>query len=95
LPISKKDVEHIGLLSRIDLSEEEKERFTEQLVRILEYIEKLEELDTSDVEPVTHAVALQNVLRPDEVKPSLPADEGLAAAPDKKGSFFKVPKVIE
>jgi aspartyl-tRNA(Asn)/glutamyl-tRNA(Gln) amidotransferase subunit C len=95
MPISKKDVEHIGLLSRINLSEEEKERFTEQLMRILEYIEKLEELDTSDVEPVTHAVALRNVLREDAVKPSLPSDEGLAAAPDKKASFFKVPRVIE
>lgn len=95
MPIGKKDVEHIGLLSRMDLSEEEKERFTEQLMRILEYIEKLEELDTEEVKPVTHAVALQNVLRQDQVKPSLPTDEGLAAAPDKIASFFKVPRVIE
>jgi len=95
MPISKKDVEHIGLLSRIILSEEEKERFTEQLMRILEYIEKLEQLNTEDVEPVTHAVALQNVLREDEVRPSLPTEEGLAAAPDKITQFFKVPRVIE
>ena len=95
MPISKKDVEHIGLLSRIILSEEEKERFTEQLMRILEYIEKLEQLDTEEVEPVTHAAGLQNVLRDDEVRPSLPADESLAAAPEKVTQFFKVPRVIE
>jgi len=95
MPISKKDVEHIGLLSRIELSPEEKERFTEQLVRILEYIEKLEELDTEDVEPVTHAVVLENVLREDEIRPSLPSHESLAAAPEKRAAFFKVPKVIE
>jgi len=87
-------VRHIGKLSRIELAEEELETFSRQLGAILEYFDKLQELETVDVEPMAHAVEISNVLADDVVGPSLPADRALANAPQRDGDFFKVPKVI-
>jgi len=87
-------VRHIGKLSRIELAEEELETFSRQLGAILEYFDKLQELETADVEPMAHAVEISNVLADDAVGPSLPADRALANAPQRDGDFFKVPKVI-
>jgi len=87
-------VRHIGKLSRIELAEEELETFSRQLGAILEYFDKLQELETADVEPMAHAVEISNVLADDVVGPSLPADRALANAPQRDGDFFKVPKVI-
>ena len=89
------DVEHVARLARLALSDEELERMRHQLDRILGYIEKLNELDTEGVEPTSHAIRMVNVMRDDEVRPSLPPDAMLANAPDPAGEFFRVPRIIE
>lgn len=93
--ISKKDVEYVAKLSRLKLKEEQKQKFTHQLNSILEYIEKLNKLDTSQIEPTSHVVPLKNVRRKDLIKPSSPVDEALKNAPDKERGYFKVPPIIE
>ena len=85
---------HIGRLSRIELTDEQVRKFSEQLASILGYFDKLQELDTEDVEPMAHAVEIQNVLAADSPVPSLSPDDALANAPAREGNFFKVPKVI-
>ena len=85
---------HIALLSRIEMSDEELAAFGEQLAHILQYVDKLQELDTDDVEPMAHAVEIHNVLADDEPRPSLAPDEALANAPQRDGDFFKVTKVL-
>lgn len=87
-------VRHIGLLSRIELSDTEVSRFAATLANIVEYFDKLNELDTQDVEPMAHAVELNNVLADDNPGQSLSADEALANAPARDGDFFMVPKVL-
>ena len=94
--IDKKTVEHVALLSRLKLNEEELALYSRQLASILSYIDKLNEIDTKDTPPTSHALnTLKNVFRKDEVRPSLSVDESLANAPERKGDFFKIPKVIE
>ncbi|HUT57992.1 MAG TPA: Asp-tRNA(Asn)/Glu-tRNA(Gln) amidotransferase subunit GatC [Phycisphaerae bacterium] len=88
-------VRHIGKLSRIELTDEQIAVFSRQLGAILSSFDKLQELDTADVEPMAHAVELRNVLADDVPGESLPPDEALANAPQRDGDFFKVPKVIE
>ena len=95
MKISREEVEHVAKLARLRLTEEEKEKFGKQLNRILEYVEKLNELNTEKVESTSHVVPLKNVLREDEVQPSLPVEDVLSNAPDKKGNYFKVPRIIE
>ena len=90
-----KDVEHVASLARLEFSDEEKKTLMNQLNKILEYMEKLNELDTSNVEPLAQVVPLSNVFRADVVKPSNPVGEVLKNAPAKTDKFFKVPKVIE
>jgi aspartyl-tRNA(Asn)/glutamyl-tRNA(Gln) amidotransferase subunit C len=87
-------ISHIASLARIELNEKGVESFTRQFVRIIDYFDKLAQLDTEGVEPLTHAVELSNVLADDTSSPSLSKDEALANAPDQDGSFFKVPKVL-
>ncbi|MDP6358927.1 MAG: Asp-tRNA(Asn)/Glu-tRNA(Gln) amidotransferase subunit GatC [Planctomycetota bacterium] len=93
--ISKEQVRHVALLSRIEMSDEEVEVFQSQLENILEYMDKLDELDTSDVEPMSSVMGLNNVFREDEVKASVPTEVALANAPEKTGDSFKVPTVVE
>jgi aspartyl-tRNA(Asn)/glutamyl-tRNA(Gln) amidotransferase subunit C len=95
MKISREEVEYVAHLARIELGPEEAEKFTDQLGQILGYFEKLGELDTSEVEPTRHAIAITNAFREDEVKESYDSDTALKNAPDKDGSFFKVPKIIE
>jgi aspartyl-tRNA(Asn)/glutamyl-tRNA(Gln) amidotransferase subunit C len=95
MAVTLKDVEHVAKLARLEFSEEEKKTLVSQLNRILDYMEKLNELDTSNVEPLSHVIPLTNVFREDKVKPSLPVQEVLKNAPAKSDKFFKVPKVIE
>lgn len=95
MSINIQDVEHVARLARLDLSEEEKEMFTAQLSAILKYAEKLNELDTSNVEPTTHVLHVSNVMRDDEVKESLPIEKVLRNAPDDEDGQFKVPAVLE
>ncbi len=93
--IDMKEVEHVARLARLELSPEEGERMREQLDRILGYIDKLRQLDTTGVEPTSHAVPMVNVFREDELRPCLSAEEMLANAPDRSGEFFRVPRIIE
>ena len=94
MSITKKDVEYIANLARLKYKDEELENFTHQLNEILNYIEKLNELDTENVEPLSHPVENFNVFREDDIKPSIDREQALKNAPDKTEEFFKVPKVI-
>lgn len=94
MAVTIKDVEHIAKLAKLEFSEDEKAKFTEQFNEILTLMEKLNELDTSEVEPLSHVIELQNVFREDAVKPSILTEEALENAPAKTDKFFKVPKVI-
>ncbi|MFQ5897734.1 MAG: Asp-tRNA(Asn)/Glu-tRNA(Gln) amidotransferase subunit GatC [Candidatus Methylomirabilia bacterium] len=89
------EVEHVARLARLELSPEEKERMRSQLDAILTYIDKLRELDTTDVEPTAHVIPMTNVMRDDAVRPCLPREAMLANAPERDGDFFRVPKIIE
>lgn len=95
MKISREDVEKVGELARLKLSDEEVSTFTGQMDAILAYVDKLNELDTSGITPTAHAVPLENAFREDEVGESIGADNALAAAPDRVEDFFRVPKVIE
>jgi len=88
-------IEHIALLSRLRLSEEERKVFSKQISSIIEYISKLNEIDTRDVEPTSHVLQIKNVFRDDEVRSSLSKDKALQNAPDRTDDFFRVPKIIE
>jgi aspartyl-tRNA(Asn)/glutamyl-tRNA(Gln) amidotransferase subunit C len=94
MPVTLKDVEHIAKLARLEFTQEEMEKFTHQLNEILAYMEQLNKLDTTSVEPLAHVIELNNVFRRDEVKPGLTTEEALRNAPSKTEKFFKVPKVI-
>ncbi len=91
----KMDIEKVARLARLELSDEEKATFGSQLEQILTYMEQLNRLDTSGVEPTSHAIPVYNVFREDQVKPSLPQEEVLAIAPDEEDGHFKVPRIIE
>jgi aspartyl-tRNA(Asn)/glutamyl-tRNA(Gln) amidotransferase subunit C len=95
LKLSTSDVEYVAKLARLDVAEAEKEKFTAQLNDILLYIDKLNELDTTGVLPMTHAIAVTNAFREDTVGQSLGTEKALANAPDARGEFFRVPKVID
>ncbi|MFD2672518.1 Asp-tRNA(Asn)/Glu-tRNA(Gln) amidotransferase subunit GatC [Marinicrinis sediminis] len=95
MSITIQDVEHVAKLARLDLSEEEKIQFTEQIGAILKYAEKLNELDTEQVKATTHVMEVSNVMREDEVRESLPIDQVLKNAPDEDEGQFKVPAVLE
>ncbi len=87
-------VRHIGKLSRIELGDAEVETLGRQIGAVLEYFDKLQQLDTEGVEPMAHAIELTNVLAEDVLKPSLTPDQALANAPARDENFFMVPKVL-
>jgi aspartyl-tRNA(Asn)/glutamyl-tRNA(Gln) amidotransferase subunit C len=92
--LSKEEVEHVALLARLELSDEEKEAYTHQLNAILDFVQQLDELETSGVEPTTHVLPLVNVMREDQVRPGLSSEEALAGAPDQDKGHFRVPKIV-
>ncbi len=94
MKITRQEVEHVALLARLYLSETEIEQFTGQIDAILMYMDKLNELDTKDVEPTSHVIETGNVVREDQVRDSIPVGDALANAPDKENDFFKVPRII-
>jgi aspartyl-tRNA(Asn)/glutamyl-tRNA(Gln) amidotransferase subunit C len=94
MKLSPQEVEHVAVLARLHLSPEEVETFTQQINGILLYMEKLSELDTAGVQPLTHALHLSNAFREDQVTPSLPLEDTLALAPEQGCSAFVVPKVL-
>jgi aspartyl-tRNA(Asn)/glutamyl-tRNA(Gln) amidotransferase subunit C len=95
MKMRKGEIEHISLLARLSLSEEEKELFGSQLSSILDYMEKLNELDTKDIEPTSHVLSLCNVTRDDTPRLSLLKEDALMNAPDHTEKFFRVPRIIE
>jgi len=95
MAISREDVAKVARLSRLALTEAELQMYTEQLDRILHYVEKLNTLDTSKVEPMISAATRGNVFRPDDVRPGLKRDEAFNSAPAHDDEFFRVPPVIE
>lgn len=95
MDVTRAQVEHVARLARLAIGEEEKATFARQLSSILTYVEALNALDTSGVEPTSHVIPVRNVFRADEVRPSLSREEALANAPDQAGGCFRVPKIIE
>lgn len=89
------DIDHVARLARLELTDEEKARLREQLSAILEHAAKVGEVAAEDVPPTAYAIPRSNVLRPDEVTPSLPVEEVLANAPEVEDDRFKVPKIVE
>jgi aspartyl-tRNA(Asn)/glutamyl-tRNA(Gln) amidotransferase subunit C len=91
----KMNIEKVARLARLELSEDEMETFGNQLEQILTYMEQLNRLDTTGVEPTSHAIPIYNIFREDEVKSSLAQEEVLGIAPEQEEGHFKVPKIIE
>jgi len=89
------DIEHIVMLARLELTREERELFSKQLGNIIEYMDKLNELDTATVNPTAHVLPMKNVFREDVLKPSLPKEKALQNAPSRTDDFYRVPKIIE
>ena len=95
MAVTKEEVEHIALLARLELSPDEVEIFSRQLTQILDYSAKLNELDTSKVEPTFHAVPLENVFRDDRPGTPVSLDDALRNTAKSRGGFFEVPKVAD
>jgi aspartyl-tRNA(Asn)/glutamyl-tRNA(Gln) amidotransferase subunit C len=95
MAINKDVVKYTANLAKIELSNEELCHFTGQLDKILAYVDKLNTLNTANLESTTHALEMKNVYREDIVKKSLPAEDVIKNAPDKEGKLFKVPKIID
>ena len=89
------DIKYVAHLARIQLTPEEESRFGAQLGQVLTYIDKLNEVDVSQIEPTAHAVPMVNVTRPDQVQPSLPHEEAMRNAPAQANGLFMVPKIVE
>lgn len=92
--IKKSDVEHVALLARLELTDDEKEIYTRQLNDILGHFESLQELETANVEPMAHVLSLFNVFREDKVDRHLTSENVLANCPDRDEDCFKVPKIV-
>ena len=96
MKIDEKLIKHLEVLARMELTPDERKTLTEQLTRIVEYVEQLQEIDTENVEPTTAVVHQEEApLRPDEPRPGLERDVVLAEAPDRDDGYFRVPKIIE
>jgi aspartyl-tRNA(Asn)/glutamyl-tRNA(Gln) amidotransferase subunit C len=89
--LSRDQVLHVARLARLELTEDEVERYAGELSKVLDYIEKISELDLEGVEPASHVVHVENILRADEPRPSLPAEVALESAPDPAPGGFRVP----
>jgi aspartyl-tRNA(Asn)/glutamyl-tRNA(Gln) amidotransferase subunit C len=94
MAVTLNEVEHVAKLARLSFSDPEKEKLVHELNDILKYMEQLNTLDTSNVEPLAHVIELHNVFRDDEVKPGVLREAALRNAPAKSEKFFQVPKVI-
>ena len=91
--ITIKDVEHVAKLARLELTENEKEKFTKQLGDVLKHVDAMNEVDTSNVEPMAHAIDFVNVMREDVPNQEISKDALMSNAPDEENGFFKVPKI--
>jgi aspartyl-tRNA(Asn)/glutamyl-tRNA(Gln) amidotransferase subunit C len=95
MPLTLEEVEHIAELARLNLTEEEKARYKDQLSTILDYFEQLQELDTSQIPPTASVLRPQSILRPDEPRPGLTQEELLRNAPQVEGAQFRVPPILD
>lgn len=95
MKVTDKDIQTVASLSRLRIRDDEKAEVTAQLDKFLSYVENLQAIDTTDIEPTTYALPMQNVFRDDKVKPSLERDLALSNAPLKEDGYFKVPRVLE
>ena len=93
--LTREDIESVAYLSRLELSDDEKEKFTGQINRLLENFEKLQELDPDDVEPTSHVIPVFNVFREDKSRPSLSVDDVVSNGPQVAEDCFVVPRVVE
>jgi len=93
--IDQIQVRKVAKLSRLELTDQEVQEFTGQLGAILDYVEKMNELDTDNVKPLAHCLPISNVFRQDGIKESLGTEKALANAPQRDGAFFKVPKILD
>ena len=91
--ITIKDVEHVAKLARLELTEDEKVKFSKQLGDILKYVEQMNKVDTTDIEPMSHAIPIVNVMREDKVVSEQTKEELMANAPSEEDGFFRVPKI--
>jgi aspartyl-tRNA(Asn)/glutamyl-tRNA(Gln) amidotransferase subunit C len=94
MAVTQADVEHVAILAHLQFSPEEKEKLTAQLNTILTYMDQLNTLNTDQIEPLSHVIALSNVFREDVTSPGVSRQEALKNAPARTEKFFKVPKVI-
>lgn len=94
MAISRDEVQHVAQLARLDFTEEEEEQMAEELSQMLDYVDKLDELDTSGVPPMSHVLDVTNVFREDEIESRIDQEQALAPAPETEGGYFQVPKVV-
>ncbi|MFP4228541.1 MAG: Asp-tRNA(Asn)/Glu-tRNA(Gln) amidotransferase subunit GatC [Salinivenus sp.] len=95
MSVSRDDVRHVAELARLSFSDEEEQQMADELSQILDYVEKLNELDTSGVAPMSHVLDVTNVFRPDTVKARIDQADALEPAPDRADAYFRVPKVVD
>jgi len=95
MSVSREDVQHVAELARLSFSDDEERRMADELSQILDYVDTLDELDTSGVPPMSHVLDITNVFRPDEVTERIEQADALEAAPATEGSHFTVPQVVE
>lgn len=95
MKITKETIEHVANLARLNLTDEEKSTLVSDMEQIISYVDKLNELDTSNVKPTDHVIPISNVFREDKAEPSFPREKILANAPSSEDGCFKVPKIVE
>ncbi len=91
--ITIQDVEHVAKLARLEITDEEKVKFSKQLGDVLKYVEQMNEVDTTNVEPLSHVVDFNNVMRDDEIHYDCTKEQLMMNAPEEENGFFKVPKI--
>lgn len=95
MSFTREQIDYVAKLARLNLTEPEKDLFTGQMDAILNYVTTLNELDTDGIVPTSHAVPVENAFRPDHITDSIGTEKALANAPDREGTYFRVPPVIE
>lgn len=95
MAITREEVRHVAELARLEFSEEEEERLSEEMSQILDYVDTLNELDTSGVRPMSHVLDITNVFREDEIESRIDREQALEAAPEADENHFQVPQVVE
>ena len=95
MKVTREDVENVALLSRLSIDEKDMDKNIQELSDFLEYVDRLQQVDTENVAPTAHVLPIQNIFREDVVKPSLDRDLALSNAPEQEDGYFRVPKIVE